>query len=462
MTVIEPRGVNIGRSVAPRRRRARASGRVGDQASAAAGPGSSTWNVVPDESDEATRDPAAVGLDQAAGDRQAQARSAATSRRLAKRSKTCGQEGRVDPGPGVATTISARPSRRSRSPARSIVPPAGGVWRRAFATRFAMTSRMRTGSTSMIGRSAGASVVARPRPPRPPAAKDRRDIAERAGRGRSARGGAAASRPPTGRPSEGRRRAARGRVSRRGSGRGAPSSAGWTPSRIASTLPWITASGVRSSWLTSASSVRRCSSSASSRAAIVLKPRASSRTGRAAATGLGDPDGVVAVLDPARRVDQLVEGAAGRRTSRPQPATATSRTIARRGRPDDLAERARAATITRAARRGDDADDPTRKTSAEQAAEPAATDRPRRARPGGRHAGARRSPAGPPAGHHGGRGARGPAAAVGPRPAGPPRGPGGPRRRSRALVREAVADAVDRQDVARAGAGRARACAGCS
>ena len=42
---------------------------------------------------------------------------------------------------------------------------------------------------------------------------------------------------------------------------------------IASRLPWTTVSGVRSSWLTSASRVRRWRSSASSRAAIVSKPR---------------------------------------------------------------------------------------------------------------------------------------------------------------------------------------------
>ena len=69
----------------------------------------------------------------------------------------------------------------------------------------------------------------------------------------------------------------------------------------------MTASGVRSSWLTSARSVRRCSSSASRRAAIVSKPRASSRIGGRSDRVRPDADRVVAVLDPSGRDEHPVE-----------------------------------------------------------------------------------------------------------------------------------------------------------
>ena len=62
-------------------------------------------------------------------------------------------------------------------------------------------------------------------------------------------------------------------------------SIGTTIGIIASTFPAMTLSGVRSSWLTSLSSVRRWSSSRSSRSVIVLKPRTSCRTGRMPRSG---------------------------------------------------------------------------------------------------------------------------------------------------------------------------------
>ena len=60
------------------------------------------------------------------------------------------------PGPVSVTRIVTRRASGEWLPVTVTVPPAG-VWRRAFATRFVRTSRIRTGSTSRIGRS---SVVA--------------------------------------------------------------------------------------------------------------------------------------------------------------------------------------------------------------------------------------------------------------------------------------------------------------
>ena len=64
------------------------------------------------------------------------------------------------PGPVSATLSTSAPS--ATRPAIVTRPPAG-VWRRPFATRLASTSRIRTGSTSTIGRSSGISVVDRDR-----------------------------------------------------------------------------------------------------------------------------------------------------------------------------------------------------------------------------------------------------------------------------------------------------------
>ena len=58
------------------------------------------------------------------------------------------------------------------------------------------------------------------------------------------------------------------------------SSAGCTPSTSASRFPCTTERGVRSSWLTSARSRRRCSSPASSRLVMALNARARARASR--------------------------------------------------------------------------------------------------------------------------------------------------------------------------------------
>ena len=57
------------------------------------------------------------------------------------------------------------------------------------------------------------------------------------------------------------------------------SSIGWTPSSIASRPPAMTVSGVRSSWVTSASSARRSSRDRSRRSAIALNEAVRPRTG---------------------------------------------------------------------------------------------------------------------------------------------------------------------------------------
>ena len=72
----------------------------------------------------------------------------------------------------------------------------------------------------------------------------------------------------------------------------------------------MTASGVRSSWLTSARRRRRVASSDSRRAAIALKARLRPRSSPRPAIGLGHADRVVGGLDPAGRVDELGQRAA--------------------------------------------------------------------------------------------------------------------------------------------------------
>ena len=69
----------------------------------------------------------------------------------------------------------------------------------------------------------------------------------------------------------------------------------------------MTASGFRSSWLTSASRLRRCASSVSSRATIVSNPSASARCRRRPVGIVADADRVVAGLDPVGGLDQAVE-----------------------------------------------------------------------------------------------------------------------------------------------------------
>ena len=86
------------------------------------------------------------------------------------------------------------------------------------------------------------------------------------------------------------------------------SSVGWTPSIIASSSPCRTASGVRSSWLTSASRVRRCRSSSSSRAAIALKAWTSDLQLARTAAVARHPSRVVAGLQASGRLDQIAEG----------------------------------------------------------------------------------------------------------------------------------------------------------
>ena len=134
----------------------------------------------------------------------------------------------------------ARLSRRGARRAVIVDRPPTGVWRRAFATRLPMTSRIRTGSTS---RSGSVVVDVRPRARRPAVVRGgrerRRDVrAEDVEVGRLAmerqRAGLA-DRASVRRSSTSRLRT---RVSSRIAPRWA-SSAGWTPSRIASTLPWI-------------------------------------------------------------------------------------------------------------------------------------------------------------------------------------------------------------------------------
>ena len=73
---------------------------------------------------------------------------------LTNRSKTWGRTSGSIPGPVSSTRSSSHGS--ATAPVTVTDPPAG-VWRIAFATRLASTSRTRTGSTSRIGRSAGTS-----------------------------------------------------------------------------------------------------------------------------------------------------------------------------------------------------------------------------------------------------------------------------------------------------------------
>ena len=85
----------------------------------------------------------------------------------------------------------------------------------------------------------------------------------------------------------------------------------------------MTASGVRSSWLMSASSVRRWLLVGLEAPAIVSNPSVSSPTTGTRRIGRGrDPDRVVAGLDPARRLDEPVERPRGQaqRRARSRPA----------------------------------------------------------------------------------------------------------------------------------------------
>ena len=85
------------------------------------------------------------------------------------------------PRPGVADLEADPAAVRGRDPATVTRPPAG-VWRSALATRFARTSRIRTGSMSRIGRSLLDTRRSARRRQRPPPA---RTSARRRRRGRS-------------------------------------------------------------------------------------------------------------------------------------------------------------------------------------------------------------------------------------------------------------------------------------
>ena len=229
--------------------------------------------------------------------------------------------------------------------------------------------------------------------------------------------------------------------------RGAPRRPGRRRRRSPRGCPVMTASGVRSSWLTSASSVRRWLSSVSRRAAIVSKPRgelAGSAAGRDRVVPTRTR--VVAVLDP--RASPRPAGRASR--AAPQQ-SAPDRDEQRRRRPrgrDDRRHRAEAREDGRRCRR---ATEPAtmRKTSPNRQPKPALEPpRGRAARPRGRLG------AHPRDGCHDSRRRRAESRS-------PPAGVGVAAVASLArspVVGEAVADAVDGQDVARLGAGRARAC----
>ena len=164
------------------------------------------------------------------------------------------------------------------------------------------------GRTETSGRSSGASAASvtlgagRGR-------RERRDHLAARGRPRSVGSGWSGSVPPSASASVRRSSTSRSitRVSSTIAARCA-SSAGWTPSTIASRLPRMTASGVRSSWLTSARSERRSRSSASSRSGHrvervdqIADAPADPRVGRL------DPGAVVAGLDGPRRLHQPVQ-----------------------------------------------------------------------------------------------------------------------------------------------------------
>ena len=102
------------------------------------------------------RDRPAVGLHEAPRDRQPEpgaARVACPSRNGRRRAARAPgrSRARCRRRSGRATPVHDRPPIVTRPPA--------GVWRSPLATRFASTSRIRTGSTSRIGRSSGTSVV---------------------------------------------------------------------------------------------------------------------------------------------------------------------------------------------------------------------------------------------------------------------------------------------------------------
>ena len=113
--------------------------------------GSRTRIVVPPPGARLGLDLAAVGDHELAGDRQPEpgaARVVALDEPVEDVREQRGVDARArvadleaDPAPGLD---------RAR---RRVTRPPAGVWRRALATRLARTSRMRTGSTSMIGRS---------------------------------------------------------------------------------------------------------------------------------------------------------------------------------------------------------------------------------------------------------------------------------------------------------------------
>ena len=182
-----------------------------------------------------------------------------------------------------STTANAMVRASCAEASTSTVPPSG-VWRSAFAMRLRSTSARRSASATRVGspfacrpRSCTRAVSAEP------------VIAATASSTRSA--GSTSARWSGSAPAWARATVRRSSISRSmssvSSRRAArcASSRGRSPSSMPSSPPLTTVSGVRSSWLMSASSARRRSSVAARRSARVFSERAAARSSRGPRSG---------------------------------------------------------------------------------------------------------------------------------------------------------------------------------
>ena len=133
-----------------------------------------------------------------------------------------------------------------------------------------------------------------------------------------------------------------------------------------SSVPWMTVSGVRSSWVTSARSRRRALSVSSSRALMALKARASERTSRGPRSStrvLKSPASTrpaASIRSPTGAASAAHAGAEDRRRGRPGPGAPGRRMSAADGRPPSRpSDACRSSNATK--RPASDQDDRTRK-----------------------------------------------------------------------------------------------------
>ena len=317
------------------------------------------------------RDRPAVGLDEAAGDRQPQPGPARIGR-LREPVEDVGQEGRVDPGAGVGDRdLDAPRLAAALDRAADGDRPAG----RRVADRVRDEVRRRPRESGpgrprgSAGRPAPRSSARRPRSSRPPRTTPTASVTRTS---RSVGSRWRASRPASVWVSV--RRSSTSRVRTRVSSRidsRCSRSGSWTPSRIASTLPWTTASGVRSSWLTSASRRPPLGLARLEPAGHRVEAADEVADGSRRPDRDGDPHGVVALLDLLGGDEQLVE----RRRARPDPVTGAGE----RDRGEDQHDQSEQpgdvahgpGRRDHAEDRGDHPDEDDEEHEAEQAAEPA-------------------------------------------------------------------------------------------